>query len=186
MLSLIFTAILFNKNANAAETLTPIQQMELQQLNQQLIATHDTLRTLKRNIRYLEDELSYIDDKKFNRAIGASIGYSVGVTSTYWGILSLVEVKNAQEDYVVNVGLDTETSMELENAYEKLVRRAILTTAVPAVAGFLMGTFQHAGLNSTMRLDVEYRQELQLALLKRDELEQSLKVLQAKKQELTQ
>ena len=49
-----------------------------------------------------------------------------------------------------------------------------------------MGTFQHAGLNSTMRLDVEYRQELQLALLKRDELEQSLKVLQAKKQELTQ
>ena len=58
--------------------------------------------------------------------------------------------------------------------------------AVPALAGFLMGTFQHAGLNSTMRLDVEYRQELQLALLKRDELEQSLKVLQAKKQELTQ
>ena len=162
---------------------TPSQQMQLQNLDHQLVAAQDNLDKLERNIRYLEEELIFIDDQKFRKVLGAAVGYSFGFTSLYWGINSIALLTNSKENYVTETGLDTPTVSNSE-VYDKTLRQTVVRTVVPVTLGLLVGASQHAALNAAIEREVDYRQKLQIALLEKSKIEQNLRRLQDEKQDL--
>ena len=173
---LIIAILMLGLCSREVQALTPMEEMELAKLNQEILTVNTELKSVQRQIQILEYELQEGELRKHRRTIWAATGYTIGISYLVGTVQTAVANHRIRE---------TETSIYYSD-YSDALTTSLVTLILPGVAGIVMGITQDAGLKSDIQLAREYNEALLDAKAQEILLQEQLDIRMNSRRILTQ